>query len=125
MDINLYIIESYRESMGEEWESFVLDIIDEYIESIPGMFSSLRVARMAEDDDTFERVAHTIKSNSKTFGAKALADLAAKLESGARDGVLNGSDQLLNKMEWEFQTVRTELLRYRESLLPVCASLAE
>lgn len=119
MDINLYIIESYRETMGEEWEAFVLDLIDEYVVSVPRMFSSLRVARDAEEHATCERVAHTIKSNSKTFGAKALADLAAKLESGARDGVLNGSDQLLNTMEWEFQAVKTELLRYRESLLPV------
>ena len=119
MDINLYIIESYREMMGEEWKAFVLDIIDEYVESIPEMFLSLRIARKAEENDTFERVAHTIKSNSKTFGAKALADIAAKLETGARDGILGESDQLLNMMEGEFQEVKTELLRYRESLLPL------
>ena len=49
------------------------------------MLAELRSARAAGDAERFRRAAHSLKSNSNTFGALALGALARELE-------LNGLD---------------------------------
>ena len=44
------------------------------------MLAELRSARAAEDADRFRRAAHSLKSNSHTFGALPLGALARELE---------------------------------------------
>jgi HPt (histidine-containing phosphotransfer) domain-containing protein len=44
------------------------------------MLAELRAARAATDADRFRRAAHSLKSNSHTFGALALGALARDLE---------------------------------------------
>jgi HPt (histidine-containing phosphotransfer) domain-containing protein len=45
------------------------------------------------------RSAHTLKSSAATFGAMRLSALARELEFKARDGVLDGSQELLSEIE--------------------------
>jgi HPt (histidine-containing phosphotransfer) domain-containing protein len=44
------------------------------------MLAELRRARAAGDGERFRRAAHSLKSNSHTFGAQALGALARELE---------------------------------------------
>ena len=44
------------------------------------MLAELRAARAAADADRFRRAAHSLKSNSHTFGALGLGALARDLE---------------------------------------------
>ena len=46
------------------------------------MLAELRTALGAQDADTFRRAAHSLKSNSNTFGATKLAEMARDLELG-------------------------------------------
>jgi len=66
-----------RETAGVE---FVADLVDTFFEEVPGMLADLRRARDAADADRFRRAAHSLKSNSATFGAQELAALARALE---------------------------------------------
>jgi HPt (histidine-containing phosphotransfer) domain-containing protein len=54
--------------------------VDTFLEEAPAMLAELRDARAAVDADRFRRAAHSLKSNSHTFGALALGALARDLE---------------------------------------------
>ena len=60
----------------------------------------------AED---LRRAAHTLKSNSRNFGATVLAELCQQLESHAKAGELEGTEELLEQIEVEYKKVRTAL----------------
>jgi HPt (histidine-containing phosphotransfer) domain-containing protein len=61
---------------------FVAELVDTFLEEAPGMLASLRQARAQGNADAFRRAAHSLKSNSLTFGASALAAQARALELG-------------------------------------------
>ena len=59
---------------------FAKELLQTFFEEAPVMLSQLREARAGGDADAFRRAAHSLKSNSLTFGALALADMARGLE---------------------------------------------
>jgi HPt (histidine-containing phosphotransfer) domain-containing protein len=61
---------------------FVKELVQTFFEEAPVMLKELRDAWSARDADGFRRAAHSLKSNSLTFGALPLAALARDLELG-------------------------------------------
>ena len=59
---------------------FALELVDTFLQEAPSMLADLRLALAAQDADKFRRAAHSLKSNSNTFGALALGALARELE---------------------------------------------
>jgi HPt (histidine-containing phosphotransfer) domain-containing protein len=66
-----------QDTVGAE---FVADLADTFIEEATGMLAELRSARAANHPDRFRRAAHSLKTNSHTFGAMRLGALARDLE---------------------------------------------
>ncbi len=66
-----------QEAAGAE---FVTELVDTFLEDAPALLAELRAARTVADADRFRRAAHSLKSNSQTFGATALGTLARALE---------------------------------------------
>jgi HPt (histidine-containing phosphotransfer) domain-containing protein len=66
-----------QESAGAD---FVAELVGTFLEETPALLAELRSARHAADADRFRRAAHSIKSNSQTFGALALGALARDIE---------------------------------------------
>jgi len=60
------------------------------------------------------RAAHTLKSNGATFGATGFSELSRQLESLARPGTLEGTADLIARIEAEFERVRIALETVRE-----------
>jgi len=69
--------EALQETAGAE---FVGELVDTFLAEAPIMLSELRSALAAGNADAFRRAAHSLKSNSNTFGALALGALAKNLE---------------------------------------------
>jgi histidine phosphotransfer protein HptB len=65
------------ETTGEE---FVTELVDTFLEEASGMLGDLRSARADNHADRFRRAAHSLKTNSNTFGATRLGALARELE---------------------------------------------
>ena len=78
-EIDLAVLHDLRSDAGVE---FVAELIDTFFEEAPTLLAELRAAHAADDANRFRRAAHSIKSNSLTFGATALAELARALEIG-------------------------------------------
>jgi HPt (histidine-containing phosphotransfer) domain-containing protein len=64
---------------------FVVDLVKTFLEEAPAMIAELRGALASGDTERFRRVAHSLKSNSNTFGATALGVLARELELAAKE----------------------------------------
>lgn len=68
-----------QETAGDE---FVAELVGTFLEEAPLMLADLRRAQAGGAAEHFRRVAHSIKSNAKTFGALHLGEMARKLELG-------------------------------------------
>ena len=72
----------FRELQATAGADFVAELVDTFLEEAPGMFAALRAAIEGGNAEAFRRAAHSLKSNSLTFGAAALAAQARALELG-------------------------------------------
>ena len=68
--------------------AFVAELVDTFLAEAPLMLDDLRSALAAGDKDRFRRAAHSLKSNSNTFGASTLGAMARSLELGGLGPVL-------------------------------------
>jgi HPt (histidine-containing phosphotransfer) domain-containing protein len=70
----------YTQLQDTAGAEFAAELVDTFLEEAPRMLAELRSARAASDAERFRRTAHSLKSNSNTFGASKLAALARELE---------------------------------------------
>ena len=75
--IDQTVFSELQDTAGAE---FATELVDTFLEEAPGMLAELRSAHTEGDADRFRRAAHSLKSNSNTFGASRLAALARELE---------------------------------------------
>ena len=72
----------FRELQETAGADFIIELVGTFFEEAPPMLAELRESRDAGAADRFRRAAHSLKSNSLTFGAAALAELSRDLELG-------------------------------------------
>jgi histidine phosphotransfer protein HptB len=77
--IDIPTFTALQETAGAE---FVTELVDTFFEEAPQMLVELRSAQAAGAAERFRRAAHSLKSNSNTFGATQLGALARELELG-------------------------------------------
>jgi HPt (histidine-containing phosphotransfer) domain-containing protein len=74
---------AFEELQATAGEDFAKELVGTFLEEAPVMLSELRTALAAGDAEGFRRAAHSLKSNSQTFGATALGAMARALELGS------------------------------------------
>jgi HPt (histidine-containing phosphotransfer) domain-containing protein len=102
--------EELQQTAGTE---FVRELIDTFLMEAPLMLASLDRALAARDAGEFRRAAHSLKSNSNTFGALVLGALARDLELSGLDPALNA--QSLEALRLEYARVATALTELRHA----------
>ena len=85
MTIDPSALAELLEMVGDD-SAFVDDIVDTYLRDAPDQVTGMRTALAQGDLETLGRHAHTLKGNSLTVGATALASIARELEERARAG---------------------------------------
>ena len=100
--IDMSVYNELKEAAGAE---FVVELVDTFFEEAPIMLADLRNAQAAGLADVFRRAAHSLKSNSNTFGAKRLGEIARVLELGG----LVADTAPLDALEAEYQKVAAAL----------------
>lgn len=109
MSLDLTTLNSYRDFMGEDADSFIEDIIRSYLNDAPKLLDTLKETISTGDSARFVRSAHTLKSNSATLGAAELAAIAAELEQA-------GKSTPLPALTEKVQTAGEELEKVLEAL---------
>ncbi len=100
--IDLPTFTALQEAAGAE---FVVELVDTFLEEAPAMLAELRSAQAAGKADAFRRAAHSIKSNSHTFGATRLGEMARDIELG---GLITETAPL-DALEAEYQRAAAAL----------------
>lgn len=77
--IDKAVLNELRETAGAE---FVTELINTFFEEAPQMLADLKSARADANAERYRRAAHSLKSNSATFGAVELASMARAIELG-------------------------------------------
>jgi HPt (histidine-containing phosphotransfer) domain-containing protein len=75
-------VATFEELKATAGADFVGELVDTFLGEAPAMLADLRSAFAAGDADRFRRAAHSLKSNSNTFGALSLGTMARELELG-------------------------------------------
>jgi len=81
---------------------FVGELVDTFLADAPVMLAELRSALAANDAERFRRTAHSLKSNSNTFGALSLGAMANALELGSVASVREAAGAPLDELEREY-----------------------
>jgi PAS domain S-box-containing protein len=105
-------LESLRELGGEE---FLTELIGTFLGDAPNLMASLRSMRERAETEEVRRAAHTLKSNGQTFGASHFADLCRELEERARSGELDGSEELIDRIDREYAEFEKALVALRST----------
>jgi histidine phosphotransfer protein HptB len=104
--IDLATFEELKQTAGAE---FVRELVDTFLAEAPAMLDDLRRALGTRNADQFRRNAHSLKSNSNTFGARALGAIARDLELMGLDQVLKDHAQPLDALALEYARVEKAL----------------
>ena len=95
-----------QETAGAE---FVIELVDTFLAEAPVMLKDLSDALAAKDADKFRRAAHSLKSNSNTFGAHSLGAMSRELELGGMGRVDAAHGAPLDALALEYGRVAAEL----------------
>jgi HPt (histidine-containing phosphotransfer) domain-containing protein len=101
------------ESVGDDPE-FLAELVDDFLQDAPAQLESLRGAATSGDATAARRAAHTLKGNSRTFGAGNLASLCEGAETAAGVGDLDAVLAHLDEIDRELRRVGAELLVWRD-----------
>ena len=94
----------------EEWEMFksmadsatLIELLDAYLSDSPQLIEQMRSGLAAGNVELVRRAAHTLKSNSASFGGSRLANVSRELEMIAKGGTLEGAATRLAEVEAEY-----------------------
>jgi len=106
--IDRAVFDALLESVGGDQE-FLADLLQTYFEDSPQLLGAMHAALAAGNVEEFRRAAHSFKSNSKTFGALALSELAKGLEEMGKSGMLEGAAAGIAQAEAEYARVKAAL----------------
>ena len=100
--------------MGDDPE-FVAELIDDFLADAPIQLESLREAASRATQPRARRAAHTLKGNSRTFGAGELASLCQEAETAAGRGRSRcGAVPRSTRSTTSGRRVRAELVAFRD-----------
>ncbi len=100
------VVRDLLEVMGDEFT----DLVHVYLEDTPKSIALLEQAAGTADNQGLIAPAHSLKSTSANLGALSLAELAKRLEHGARSGDLGSeAPMLVAELSRTFARVHAEL----------------
>jgi HPt (histidine-containing phosphotransfer) domain-containing protein len=95
----------YNELADTAGAEFAAELAGTFMEEAPGMLAEMRAAQASGTADAFRRAAHSLKTNSITFGANRLGAMARDVELGGL--VTNAAP--VDALEAEYQKVAAAL----------------
>ncbi len=109
LDLNELLI--LQEALGERAEMLLGELIASYFKQVEKLISEARQALAEGRNQDLCRAAHTLKSNSATFGAKRLQAIANQLEDLANQNEIATAQALIDQAAAEFTVVRAALIQ--------------
>ncbi len=106
MELDMTVYEELKDATGGD---FIDELVETFLDDAPRLMSELKAALQAQDAEAFRRAAHSLKSNSATFGANRLSGMAKELEMLAKEQKLSEAATKLPEVEETLHSVEAEL----------------
>jgi len=116
MPENLIDKEAWERMKSMTGPAFLVELIDVFMKDSPELIKQMRSGLPENDIERVRRAAHSLKSNSASFGADRLAAAARELEMMAKSGSMDGAESKLSEVEAEY----AQLLPLLEELKREC-----
>ena len=100
---------TFEELKATAGAEFVSELVDTFLAEAPTMLADLRSSLAAGNADSFRRAAHSLKSNSNTFGALALGAMAKNLELTGIAPAVEAKGATLDALTAEYARVAAAL----------------
>lgn len=97
-----------KEIMEDEFST----LIDTYLNDSLWRIDLLKKASVQVDFDDISKTAHSFKGSSINIGAIYLAELCRQLEDDAKLGNLSHINELLDKINKEFEQVKSDIAQF-------------
>jgi HPt (histidine-containing phosphotransfer) domain-containing protein len=110
--VNRGVLDDLLATVGND-STFLAELIDTYLVDGVGLLAAVELAIADRNADDLRRAAHSLKSNSATLGARALAALCLELEEQARRGDLTGALERSLALRAAFADVELDLQALR------------
>jgi len=101
-------LDALLDSLGSD-EEFLAELMQDYFDDAPEQLAAMERALATGDAEGLRRAAHSLKSNSTTFGAMALSQYCKELEDMGKAGALEGAPAKLSLVQAEYERARTAL----------------
>jgi len=106
MELDMTTFEELKQMSGAD---FIDELVDTFLEDSPKLVHEMKAALQSGDADSFRRAAHSLKSNSATFGATRLSELSRELEMLGRERRLSEAVPRLPAVEDALAAASAEL----------------
>jgi HPt (histidine-containing phosphotransfer) domain-containing protein len=101
-------VNTLLDSLGGD-EEFLAELMQDYFDDAPDQLAAMESALAAGDAEGLRRAAHSLKSNSTTFGAMTLAGRCKELEDLAKSGNLDGAGARIAEIVTKYERARLAL----------------
>ncbi len=105
-EIDMTTFEELQKMSGAD---FINELLDTFLDDAPKLIKEMEAALEANDAGSFRRAAHSLKSNSATFGALHLSELARELEMMGKENRLADTGNRLPELEQAYRSAATAL----------------
>ena len=107
--VDISVLAGLRELQGEGEPYILNELIELFLDEVPGQLEALGEAAQMGDAQSVERIAHTLKGSSANMGAVRMEALCAELEEAGRSEDLSAASGQISRLEQEFGRVRAVL----------------
>jgi PAS domain S-box-containing protein len=98
-----------RGNLGKQADAMLPVLLQNFFKDAPKLIAEARRTLAQGQTVELRRSAHTLKSSAATFGAMRLSALARELEFKARDGALEGAEELPSQLDAVYAQARAAL----------------
>ncbi len=102
-------IEELKELVDEDDPDFLIELLDEYMNTSEVNLKAIRYAIQAKDTATVVKTAHILKGASSNIGAVNMTELSKQLQHLGRAETLEGAVELIDRLDVELVEVKSEL----------------
>ncbi len=111
MELDMTTFQELKDMSGAD---FIDELVNTFLEDAPNLVNEMRSALKVNDAEAFRRAAHSLKSNSATFGATRLSGLAKELEMLGKENRLSEAEPKLGPVVEVLHSVEAELRGLRQ-----------
>jgi HPt (histidine-containing phosphotransfer) domain-containing protein len=101
-------LDTLLDSLGGDQE-FLAELMQDYFDDAPDQLAAMESALASGDAEGLHRAAHSLKSNSTTFGAMTLARYCKELEDMGKAGDLDGAAAQITLIQAQYERARAAL----------------